>query len=50
MAAIDVDGNDVVWDAAEELDMTIGVHEGSQPATPTLPRLVFLEAGGGWAP
>src|SRR5215211_4076433 len=28
--------NDVVWQTAEELDVTIGIHEGSQPAIPTL--------------
>lgn len=28
--------NDVVWETAEELDVTIGIHEGSQLAIPTL--------------
>ncbi len=28
--------NEIVWETAEELDVTIGIHEGSQPAIPTL--------------
>jgi uncharacterized protein len=28
--------NEVVWETAEELDVTIGIHEGSQMAIPTL--------------
>src|SRR5262245_63609385 len=28
--------NEVVWETAEELDVTIGIHEGSQPAIATL--------------
>lgn len=26
--------NEIVWETAEELDVTIGIHEGSQPAIP----------------
>src|SRR6266508_3189214 len=38
---------EVFWNAVEDLDMAIGLHEGASGGMPKV-RIGFLESGGGW--